>query len=240
MRRRDRRDHGHLRADLRGQRGDLAGMVHAHLENAVAAARRHAREAERHADVVVVAADRTMRLAAAGAVERGEDRFLDPGLADRSGDADAHRGRTGARGGGERRQRRIGVADQDVRPVDRPVDHCGRCAVGERLVEKAVPVRRFALEREEQVARTHVARVDLDPGDLKCGTGYAAHRVGERSRVPQRQAEAVARADRPGPQGAVRAHAWPPCAAAHSRATVTSSNGNTRIVSPEPTIWPCS
>ena len=53
-----------------GQRGDLAGMVHAHFEHREFAVARHPRQAERHAGVVVVAFDRAVDLAAGEALER--------------------------------------------------------------------------------------------------------------------------------------------------------------------------
>jgi hypothetical protein len=85
---RDRGDHGNVRTDLHGQRGNLARVVHPHFKHAEFRTRRHPREAQRHADVVVVTLDRTVRRPARGTFQRGEDRFLDPGLADRSGDPD--------------------------------------------------------------------------------------------------------------------------------------------------------
>ena len=42
-----------MRLDLAGQRLDLAGMIHADLEHAVARLARQAGQADRHADMVV-------------------------------------------------------------------------------------------------------------------------------------------------------------------------------------------
>src|SRR5690606_4242230 len=83
----------------------------------------HPRQAERNADMVVVAADRTMRGALAGTLERGEDRFLDAGLAHRARDPDDLRGGSLARGLGEKLQRPRGILDQDMRLRDRRLDH---------------------------------------------------------------------------------------------------------------------
>ena len=55
-----------------GQRGDLAGVVHAHFEHCKFGVARHSRQAQRHAGVVVVALDRAMHRARPPAVERGE------------------------------------------------------------------------------------------------------------------------------------------------------------------------
>ena len=102
------------------QRGDLACIVHAHFEHRKLGVARHPGEAQRHAGVVVVALDRAVDLARAVAVERGVERFLGAGLADRAGDADDRRARLRSRDARpsacERRER---VFDQHVRAVDR-------------------------------------------------------------------------------------------------------------------------
>ena len=83
-----------------GQRGELAGMVHPHLEHAEARLARHPGERQRHAGMVVVALHRAVRPARRGAVERREQRLLGPGLADRAGDsADPRAGAGAARRG---------------------------------------------------------------------------------------------------------------------------------------------
>ena len=55
--------------------------------------------------MVVVTLDRAVGIAAARTVERGEDRFLDPGLADRSGHPDDPRIGPRAAGAGEEFER---------------------------------------------------------------------------------------------------------------------------------------
>ena len=65
MRGRDRGDHRHVGAHQPGQRGQFACMVHAHLEHAKPRACGHARQAQRHSDMVVVTFDRTVRLTTA-------------------------------------------------------------------------------------------------------------------------------------------------------------------------------
>src|SRR5690606_12240051 len=81
MGRRNSGYHRNMGTDLGGERRNLACVVHTHLEHAVFAPRRHAREAERNADMIVVALDRTVRSSTAGPLQRGEYRFLDAGLA---------------------------------------------------------------------------------------------------------------------------------------------------------------
>src|SRR3546814_12387150 len=93
-------------------------MVHPHFEHAIIGRSRHAREAERHADVVIVALDRAVRLAGAEAVECGEQRFLRPRLARRAGDADDPRAAARARRDTERIKRRGAVRTAVMRTVD--------------------------------------------------------------------------------------------------------------------------
>ncbi len=81
MRRRDRGHQRDIRADELGQRVKFAGMVHAHLEHAEAGVGGHPRQAQRHADMIVVALHRTVRAAGRGAVERREQRLFGAGLA---------------------------------------------------------------------------------------------------------------------------------------------------------------
>ena len=117
------------------------------------------------------------------------------------------------RGAAEVVQRLGRVGDEHVRPVDRLADDRARRAGGEGLVDEAMTVGRLALQRDEQVARPDLARIEGDARRLEIAM----------RRVPPVASAISAR----GPQ---RAHA------AHSRATATSSNGSTR----SPTIWPCS
>ncbi len=86
MHRRDGGDDRHVGPHQPGERRDLAGVVHADLENAVAGLLGQARERERHAPVIVERGDRGMDLAVAR--EREAERILGRGLADRAGDRD--------------------------------------------------------------------------------------------------------------------------------------------------------
>ena len=65
-----------VRPDQAGQRGQLAFMVHPHLEHAEAGLARHPGERERNSGMVVVALHRPVRLAGRGAVERRVERLL--------------------------------------------------------------------------------------------------------------------------------------------------------------------
>ena len=241
MRGRDSGNHRDMGADMIAQLGDLACMVHPHLEHAETAARRHPRERQRHADMIVVAADRAVRLPPARPFERGEDRFLDARLPDRPGDADDLGESPLAGGGGKRMKRFCRVRDQNVRIIDRPIDQRGGGAIGKRLVEEAVAVHRFALQRHEQIAIADVAAVGVDARNLEIAACRSARDSGDGLRVPQGQRQPVGGKDRPALQCGMTdqgsAHfVFSAVVAAHSRATSTSSKGWTRIFSPEPMI----
>src|SRR3546814_4617561 len=73
MRRGDGGDDGDVRAHDERQRGEFARMVHPHFEHTEIGGRWHTREAQRHADMIVVAFDRAVRLAGTEAIERSEE-----------------------------------------------------------------------------------------------------------------------------------------------------------------------
>ena len=160
----DQRD---VRADLRGQSANFAGIVHAHFEHRELGIARHPREAERHAGMVVVAFDRAMDLARPVAVERGEQRFLGAGLADRAGDAEDGRAAALARRTAERLERGEGVADENVRSADRLRDDRPRSARGECAFDELVTVVDGARHCDEQVAGLNLAAVEGDAGDFE-------------------------------------------------------------------------
>src|SRR3546814_5860627 len=118
MRRGDGGDDGDVRAHDERQRGEFARMVHPHFEHTEIGGRWHTREAQRHADMIVVAFDRAVRLAGTEAIERDEQRLLRPRLARRAGDADDAAMAARARRDAERVQRGGAVGDADVRMVD--------------------------------------------------------------------------------------------------------------------------
>ncbi len=136
--------------------------------------------------MVVVALDRTVGIAPAGAIECFEDRFLHAGLADRAGHADDRPARPLARGGTQLFQRLGGIGDKDVRPLDRAVDHDCRRTLGEGAFNEAMAVHRFALEREEQVAGLNVAAVDFDAGYREVAACRATRHPRERGGIPER------------------------------------------------------
>src|SRR5580704_8355561 len=100
------RDHRDVRLREPGEARDLAGMIHAELEDAVAGIRRQAGERQWRVPMIVKPACRGIGWAGAG--ERQAQRLLGPGLADAAGNGDdpgsaavaprrAERGETGPR-----------------------------------------------------------------------------------------------------------------------------------------------
>ena len=188
MRRGDGGDQRDVRAHQPGQRGDLAGMVHAHFEaRRIFAVARHAREAERNAGVVVVALDRAVDPARREAVERGEQRFLGRGLADRSGDPD-HRAahpcarRDGERGQRRRRHRRRGRAGR--RPAW--LTSAAAAPAAKAPATNSMPVGDASRHGHEQVARRRprgCRRSRRSPRTARCA---AAGRGLDFGRGPQR------------------------------------------------------
>src|SRR5260221_111479 len=86
MRDLDRGDDGDMRPGDRAELGELAGMVHAELEDAEIRLARHSRQRQRHAPLIVEAADGGVGQALAR--QRNPQRLLGPGLADAPSDAD--------------------------------------------------------------------------------------------------------------------------------------------------------
>ena len=132
-----RGDHRDMRPRETRQRGDLAGVVHADLGDAEFGVRRHARQGQRQAPVVVVGGDRGM-----GAAERGQDgpqHLLRRRLADAAGDRDEPAGEALA-----------GIAAKPMQAGQRVVDqqqlagighvamhHRAGRALGERIGDEA-------------------------------------------------------------------------------------------------------
>ena len=185
MRGADIGDDGDVRADQAGQRGDLAGVVHPHLQHREAAVGGHPREAERYAGMVIVALDRAMHPAGRAAFQRRRQRLLGTGLADRAGDADHRCLRAGAGGAGEVVERAGGVGDADMRVWGVLTDQRAGGALRERLVEETMPVGTLAGQRHEQIARPDLARIERDAGGGEVGRGSTAGRGGDGGRSPE-------------------------------------------------------
>src|SRR5260221_993064 len=212
VRRSDRGNQRDVRAYLRRQRADLAGIVHADFEHGILDVARHPREAQGHTGVIVVTLDRAVNLARAIAVERCVERFLGAGFADRAGDSEDRCLAALARSAAECLQRREGVRHEDVRPAYRLRHDRAGSARGEGAVDELVPVIHRARHGDEQVAGPDFAAVESDAGDFERRARHSPGRGRDFIRRPE------------------RGHA------AHSRATSASSNGSTL----SPMIWPVS
>jgi hypothetical protein len=173
-----------LRAGDRGQVGDLAAHVHAHLKDRRLVLRAEAHHCQRQADLVVgvaLALERGEALA-----EHGRDRLLGRGLGDAAGHAHD-----------ERRESAPPGSCHGVQTLERVrYDHGRGPAAGQGLVlggklaheqsrgacvqgqaQEAVAVRALARQGHEQVARPYQPRIDGSPehgpvrGDSQAATG---------------------------------------------------------------------
>ena len=196
----------------------LAGMIHAELEDAQRDLARQAGEAQRHAPMVVEAAFIGIGLGLGG--ERQAKRFLAAGLADAAGDT--HEARPAARPAGEtqpgqpgerilhRQQRRIG--GECLRPA---MDEGGDRPSLQRRGDIVMSVEARALECDEELAGLDAAAVDGDshglpfggPGEAPAGGGDG---FGGRPGDAHRTASAAARASALSSKGWVQpAMVWP-------------------------------
>ena len=180
---------------------DLAGLARADLEHEDLRVLLEPGHRERHPDAIVVASDR--RHAAKPRAEHGAEGVLRGGLAVASGDRHDGAVEAVAQGSREIEQRVIGALDRDHRTAALPRsigEDRGRTGTERLGQEIAAPVRR-AVERDEQIARGHPARVGRDPPDDerrvtvadpaagRDGHVFEAHRDhGAFPRVPSRHA----------------------------------------------------
>ena len=154
------------RGDAR-QRGNFAGVVHAHFDHGEFVLRLEAQQLQRQAEGVVQIALRLEDVELCA--ERGGDGFLGGGFAGRAGDGDdafaplaAHM--RGQRLQGDERifgnQERSGERGVGQRGDARARDHGGDRSALERGGDKVVAVEPLAAHGKEQLARRHGARVD--------------------------------------------------------------------------------
>ena len=172
MRRRDLGDDRDMRLHELHERGDLSRMVHAELEDAEARIRRHARQRQGHAPLIVVGRRRGVRRP-----EMREDlarHLLRRGLADRARDG-------GDIGGGARPPLQAQALERLLRVLHdversraarelgsvRLVDDGRRRSALESRPHEVVPVERLALDRNEEIAGREAARIDRDAADAE-------------------------------------------------------------------------
>ena len=222
MDRLDGRDQRDVGSDQLGQRRQLAGMVHARLEDAEGGVRRQPGQAQRHADMVVQAARAGVGRAARS--EREMEHFLAARLAHAAG----HRGNSGpapvARLAAEGFESHVGVGDAQagggVGELFGPaLDHDRDGASLTGTGGKRVTVEFRSLERDEEVAGGQCAAVD---GNARCAPLAAGKAAGGACRVGG------------GPERGAGHERDPPRRRTALRATSASSNGIISL----PTIWP--
>ena len=158
-------DQGDGRLGDAGQVGDLAGMIHAQLDDGVAMLGAQAEQRQRQADVVVEIAP--CRQSAVLARRRGQDggqHLGDGGLAVAAGDGDHRNVEASPPTGRRRTQRQAGVGNQDLRHVEvQPTIHHQRHGpAGQGLVGEVMGVEPLALQAEEQAERRQVAGIGAD------------------------------------------------------------------------------
>ncbi len=152
-----------------GQGGDLAPVVHPHLDDGVFGIADDLEEGERDADVVVQVA-----LGGDGAeflAQHRGDHLLGAGLPAAAGDGDdpGHVGT--AVGGAEFLQRDEGIGDGDEaeilrqRLLGQPRDHCRDGSGGGRLRDEAVAVEPFPAQGEEAIAGLEGAAIGVEAAD---------------------------------------------------------------------------
>jgi hypothetical protein len=186
MHRLDRRDDRDVRTHELGQRRDLAGMIHAHLEHRIARRLGAERERQRHAPMIVVGFGRGMRLPVAR--QREPQRLLGAGLADRAGDADDFRRTTRARRAGKAAQAFEHIGHDEERRVvrqlcaflggdDRQTGAGFQCGFDEFMTVTCIG------EREKRIGFLQRAAVDGKAGDsarqraLFAGRHCGGHRI---------------------------------------------------------------
>jgi hypothetical protein len=185
MNRRDAGNDGDVRAHLSDERGDLARVIHAGSNRHEARLRRHARERQRHAPVIVVGRRRGMRFAETRQHE--PDHVLASSLADGAGD-----------GGDERRSRARAPSDSSdcctslttKAPAPESSGACASSMTAAAAFLKSHPhevvtIARLALDGEEQIAGLEL-RVSMETGSF---TRKAALMARPQQRADQRQSD---------------------------------------------------
>jgi hypothetical protein len=193
------------------QVGNLAGVVHAHLDHRGAMRRLKTQQHQRQADVVVEVARGRQHgefgVVAVGPGLGAQDRgghLLHRGLAVAAGDADQRDVETGAPRGTEGTQRQARIGDHQQRQAGRAtfgprrVDHRRRGTAFGRNLEERVAVEVLALQRDEQLAageRPRIGRHPLDAGIAVEGGAAAGQRrfhQAHHDEAPARAASAAA------------------------------------------------
>ncbi len=232
----DEREHADLGLGDAAELGDIAGLVHPHLDDGEAVPRLEAEQHHGDADAVVEVARRAVDLA--GEEPLGERGDGDPGggLARRSGDGDdgavrpsgAPAAGVSARQVAERAQRRRDADDRNPghRRDGALHDHGARARRGGRR-DVIVPVVRLAAQGDEAAPVPDRARVRRDRGDR---AGALRHEL------PARLADDLGDRERRVVPGDRRRHQDSPLRRRRPSARRASSRSSKASVT-APTIW---
>ncbi len=183
-------EHGRdMGSGLRRQRCDLAGVVHPDLDDRELRIGGDRRQRQRHAPVVVEAADRGMRLALNA--QAMTQHLLGRGLADAAGHGDHPSLGPRSPRPAERLERRLHVRDQQQRRVLATLGHAahqrGRSTRIQRRADETVPVARRG-QGHEHLSGLDGPAVDPEAGDGPTADGLPARRTGSVGGRPERHA----------------------------------------------------
>ena len=151
------------------QAGDLARMVHAHLDHTHAVRIAEPQQRERHADVVVEVAPRGKgSLCAQVRHQNGGDHFLGRGLAVAAGDGNQRALETTTPAARQRTQRTAGIGHPQRGHANALGEHFGqhggRTGV-DGSVNESMAIEAVAAQRDVQVTGAYGARIGGDAGE---------------------------------------------------------------------------
>ena len=197
MHRLDRGHDRHMRPHQARQGRDLAGMVHADLEHAIARRLGHAGKRQRHAPMIVERGGGGMRLAVGA--QREPQRLLGRRLAHRTGDGGDLGVRAGAGGAGKIAHPLQHIGNDEERRFGG--EHCAFFGSDhreprpfvERGRDEVVRVVAFAGDGEERFARPDRPAVDRDAGHARRqrARSFGPHRLRHAVDRPQRRIHAL-------------------------------------------------
>ena len=152
-----------------GQTGDLARMVHAHLDHTHAVGITQAQQRERDTDVVVeVAARGKGSLCTQVGHQNGGDHFLGRGLAVAAGDGNQRALETTAPAARQRPQRTAGIGHPQrghANALGERFGQHGSCTGVDGGVNESMAIEAIAVQRDVQVTGAHGARIGGNAGE---------------------------------------------------------------------------
>jgi hypothetical protein len=170
-----------------GKIRDLALVVHAELDRAPAVRIAHAKQRQRHADVVVeVSRGRKHRLLAGVAAQDRSQHFLHRGLAVRAGHGDKRGVKARAPVSRERAERKPRIVDHGHRQrklaAVAAIDYRGGGPRRRGAFQEPVAVEALAAQRDKELSRAQRARVGRYAAEAHIGTARARAEHGGRRR----------------------------------------------------------